>query len=43
VELDLGFVVVLGTVLGTIFFLYFLFRRTLAGFRRGYDDSRRDR
>ena len=42
-ELDLGFLVVLGLVLGTIFFLYFLVRRTLAGFQRGYEDSRRDR
>jgi hypothetical protein len=43
VDLDLGFLIVLGTVLGTIFFLYFLVRKTLAGFRRGYEDSRRDR
>ncbi|MFB6167845.1 MAG: hypothetical protein ABEJ43_03260 [Haloferacaceae archaeon] len=42
-ELDLGFLVVLGTVLGTIFFLYFLVRRALTGFKRGYEDSRRDR
>jgi hypothetical protein len=43
VELDLGFVVVLGAILGTVFFLYFLVRRSLTGFRRGYEDSRRDR
>lgn len=42
-ELDLGFFVVAGVVLGTIFFLYFLARRAVTGLRRGYEEGRRDR
>lgn len=42
-NLDLGYVVVLTVVLGSIFVVYFLARRALVGFRRGYDDARRDR
>lgn len=42
-EIDPAFVFLLVLILGTIFFLYFLARKALVGFRRGYDDSRRDR
>ncbi len=42
-RIDLAFVFLLALVLGTIFFLYFLLRRSLAGLRQGYDEGRRDR
>ncbi|ESS06633.1 MAG: hypothetical protein A07HB70_01354 [uncultured archaeon A07HB70] len=42
-ELDLVFVFLLVLVLGTVFFVYFLLRKTLAGLQRGYDEGRRDR
>lgn len=42
-ELDPIFVFLLVAIVGTIFFLYFLARKALVGFRRGYEDSRRDR
>jgi hypothetical protein len=43
VEIDPVFVFLLVLVLGTILFVYFLLRRALVGFKRGYDDARRDR
>jgi len=43
VEIDLAFVFLLALVLGTIFFLYFLLRKSLAGLQRGYEEGRRDR
>jgi hypothetical protein len=40
----LGFLIVIGVVVGTVLALYLIFRRSIVGLRSGYDDTyRRDR
>lgn|GEM_PF-2599755 len=40
----LGFLIVIGVVVGTVLALYLIFRRSIVGLRTGYDDTyRRDR
>jgi hypothetical protein len=37
----LGFLIVIGVVVGTVLALYLIFRRSLLGLRAGYDDTYR--
>jgi hypothetical protein len=37
----LGFLIVIGVVVGTVLALYLILRRSLIGLRAGYDDSYR--
>ena len=40
----LGFVIVIGVIVGTVLALYLIFRRSMIGLRTGYEDTyRRDR